>query len=212
MSGINEIEILDFLKRFANGIATMFGSDCEVIVHDLKKNGVVIAVYNGHVTGRKEGDLLNLLDIYKVEDALEGKDFYNCFARTPDGRLIKSTTIHFKGEGYHYAFGINYDFTKLSFAETVLSNFIKTGMDLENVVKNNPSEQIIEELFEKGLQSVGKPVALMNKKDRMNLVRYLKDNGGFSFKKGIQIVADKMNVSRYTIYNYLKIFEEETNK
>lgn len=56
---------------------------------------------------------------------------------------------------------------------------------------------------------MGKPIALMNKEDRMNLVRYLRDNGGFSLKKGIQNVAKKMHVSRYTIYNYLKAFEEE---
>lgn len=209
---MNDIKILDFLKRVARGISMMFGSDCEVIVHDLNKKGIVTAVYNGHITGRKEGDTLNILDIYKLEDALSGKDFYNCFAKTKDGRLIKSTTIHFKGEDYHYAFGINYDFTKLSLAETVLSNFVKTGMELEEVVNNNPSEKIIEELFENGVKLVGKPVALMNKNDRMILVKYLNDNGGFSFKKGIQIVADKMNISRYTIYNYLKIFQEDKQK
>ena len=46
----------------------------------------------------------------------------------------------------------------------------------------------------------------------MILVKYLRDNGGFSLKKGIQTVAKKMHVSRYTIYNYLKAFEEEEKK
>lgn len=204
-----EKNILDFLTRLAKAISAMFGSDCEVIVHDLKDNGVVKAVFNGHVTGRKEGDTLNLLDIYKLEDALEGKDFYNCFAKAKDGRLIKSTTIHFKGEGYHYAFGINYDFTKLSLAETVLSNFIKTGLELEKAINSKPSEKIIDDIFLEGVKMVGKPVALMNKEDRLNLVRFLKDNGGFSFKKSIQKIAEKLNVSRYTIYNYLKMLDED---
>lgn len=199
--------ILDSLTRLAKAISIMFGSDCEVIVHDLKKNGVVVVIHNGHVTGRKEGDSLNLLDIYKLDDALEGKDFYNCFAKTKDGRLIKSTTIHFKGEDYHYAFGINYDFTKLSLAETVINNFITTGMELEKVVNNKSSDKIIEDIFAEGLKIVGKPVALMNKEDRMRLVCYLKENGGFSFKKSIERIAEMMNVSRYTIYNYLKILE-----
>lgn len=47
-------EILNFLTSLAEGISAMFGPDCEVIIHDLKKKGVVTAIYNGHVTGRKK--------------------------------------------------------------------------------------------------------------------------------------------------------------
>lgn len=205
-------EILNFLTSLAEGISAMFGPDCEVIIHDLKKKGVVTAIYNGHVTGRKKGDKLNLLGIYKVEEAMEGRDFYNCLCKTHEGRLIKSTTVHFKDKNYHYAFGINYDFTKLSLAESVLSNLVKTGIEVEKAMNGNPSEKIIDDIFLDGVKMVGKPIALMNKEDRMNLVRYLKDNGGFSLKKGIQTVAKKMHVSRYTIYNYLKAFEEEENQ
>lgn len=149
------------------------------------------------------------MGIYNIEEAIEGKDFYNCLCKTHEGRLIKSTTVHFKDKNYHYAFGINYDFTKLSLAESVLSNLVKTGVDIEKVVNENPSEKMIDDIFNEGLKMVGKPIALMNKEDRMTLVRFLKDNGGFSLKKGIPTIAEKMHISRYTIYNYLKIFEDE---
>ncbi len=205
-------EILNFLTSLGEGISAMFGPDCEVIIHDLKKKGIVTAVFNGHVTGRKKGDKLNLLGIYKMEEAMEGRDFYNCLCRTAEGRLIKSTTVHFKDKNYHYAFGINYDFTKLSLAESVLSNLVRTGVEMEKVIGANPSEKMVDNIFVDGVRLVGKPVALMNKEDRMILVKYLRDNGGFSLKKGIQTVAKKMHVSRYTIYNYLKAFEEEEKK
>ena len=209
---MNGKEILNCLTSLAEGISSMFGHDCEVIIHDLKRKGIVTAIYNGHVTGRKKGDKLHMLGIYKIEEAIEGRDFYNCLCKTQEGRLIKSTTIHFKDKGYHYAFGINYDFTKLSLAESVLSNLVKTGIEVEKVIEGNPSEKIIDDIFIDGIKLIGKPVALMNKEDRMNLVKYLRDNGGFSLKKGIQTVAKKMHISRYTIYNYLKAFEEEENK
>lgn len=32
-------EILNFLTSLAEGISAMFGPDCEVIIHDLKKKG-----------------------------------------------------------------------------------------------------------------------------------------------------------------------------
>lgn len=206
---MNGKEILNFLMSLGEGISAMFGPDCEVIIHDLKNKGIVTAIYNGHVTGRRKGDRLNLLGIYKMEEAIEGRDFYNCLCRTAEGRLIKSTTVHFKDKNYHYAFGINYDFTKLSLAESVLSNLVKTGNNVETLINTNASEKIVDDIFLEGVKLVGKPIALMNKEDRMNLVRYLRDNGGFSLKKGIQNVAKKMHVSRYTIYNYLKAFEEE---
>lgn len=206
---MNGKEILNFLMSLGKGISAMFGPDCEVIIHDLKNKGIVTAIYNGHVTGRRKGDRLNLLGIYKMEEAIEGRDFYNCLCRTAEGRLIKSTTVHFKDKNYHYAFGINYDFTKLSLAESVLSNLVRTGNNVETLINTNASEKIVDDIFLEGVKLVGKPIALMNKEDRMNLVRYLRDNGGFSLKKGIQNVAKKMHVSRYTIYNYLKAFEEE---
>lgn len=206
---MNGKEILNFLMSLGEGISAMFGPDCEVIIHDLKNKGIVTAIYNGHVTGRRKGDNLNLLGIYKMEEAIEGRDFYNCLCRTAEGRLIKSTTVHFKDKNYHYAFGINYDFTKLSLAESVLSNLVRTGNNVETMINVNASEKIVDDIFLEGVKLVGKPIALMNKEDRMNLVRYLRDHGGFSLKKGIQNVAKKMHVSRYTIYNYLKAFEEE---
>lgn len=206
---MSENEILNFLTNLAEGISSMFGPDCEVIIHDLKRKGIVTVVYNGHVTGRKKGDELNLLGIYKLEEAIEGRDFYNCLCKTKEGRLIKSTTIHYKTKDYHYAFGINYDFTKLALAESVLSNLVKTGIEVEKAIHGNPSEKMIDDIFAEGVKSIGKPVALMNREDRINLVKYLNDNGGFSLKKSIQTVAKKMNISRYTIYNYLKLFENE---
>lgn len=37
------------------------------------------------------------------------QDFLNQMVVTPSGKNIKSSTFHLRGEGYHYALGINYD-------------------------------------------------------------------------------------------------------
>ena len=56
---MNVYDDLDFLKRLIKGIAEEFGSDCEVAIHDLKAGyeHSIIAIENGHVTGRKVGML-----------------------------------------------------------------------------------------------------------------------------------------------------------
>ena len=50
---------LQFLLTLAKGIASQFGPNCEVVVHDLATNDPersIVAIENGHVTGRKVGD------------------------------------------------------------------------------------------------------------------------------------------------------------
>mgnify|MGYP002753195202 CR=1 FL=1 len=50
---------LQFLFQLAKGISRQFGPNCEVVVHDLDSNdpnSSIVAIENGHVTGRKVGD------------------------------------------------------------------------------------------------------------------------------------------------------------
>ena len=50
---------LEFLLKLAKGVAQQFGPNCEVVVHDLVSNdpdSSIVAIENGHVTGRKLGD------------------------------------------------------------------------------------------------------------------------------------------------------------
>ncbi len=47
------------LNQLARGISEHFGSNCEVVIHELNEQstqGSISAIYNGHVTGRKVGD------------------------------------------------------------------------------------------------------------------------------------------------------------
>lgn len=208
---MNNKEMLSSLISLGKGISVMFGKDCEVIIHDIKNKGIVVAIYNGHVTGRKEGDSLNLLGRYKIEEVREGKDFYNCLYSDFNGKLIKSTTIHFKCKDYHYALGINYDFSKLSLAKNILDGLLETGIEVEKVVNESPTEKIINDILEEGLKVIGKPVSLLNKNDRVELVKFIDKNGGFSMRRGVQTVAEKINISKYSIYNYLKEFEKDKN-
>lgn len=210
---MNKKEAFKFLDNMAKGIAMMFGENCETIIHDFKtEDCYVVAIYNGHVTGREKGDKLNLLGMYSLDDMEEGKDFYNCLCKMKDGRVIKSTTFHFKDKGFHYVLGINFDFTKLSLAGDAILNLIKTSIDVSKVIEETPAEKVMNEIFEDGLKMIEKPIDEMTIEDRKKLVKYINDNGGFTLKKSIQTIADKMKISRYTIYNYLKEFGVDISK
>ena len=48
----------DFLIRFLNNIAALFGDGCEIVLHDFTKDydSTIIHIINGHLSGRKVGD------------------------------------------------------------------------------------------------------------------------------------------------------------
>ena len=50
---------IDFYTRLAHGLAAQFGSNCEIVVHDLESNDVehsIVAIENGYISGRQLGD------------------------------------------------------------------------------------------------------------------------------------------------------------
>ena len=97
-----------------------------MVVHDLATNDPersIVAIENGHVTGRKVGDGPS----HVVLEALRGNpeqlhDHLSYLTRTKDGKILKSTTIYIRDDdGAPIGiFGINYDITHLKNTEFML--------------------------------------------------------------------------------------------
>lgn len=54
-----DAKLLELLEQIAKAIAAQFGSNCEVVLHELSGKSAyssIVAIENGHVTGRKVGD------------------------------------------------------------------------------------------------------------------------------------------------------------
>ena len=50
---------LEGLKKIAKAISAQFGAGCEVVIHEISEQSTehsIIAIENGHVTGRTVGD------------------------------------------------------------------------------------------------------------------------------------------------------------
>ncbi len=203
---MDKIQALDFLKRISNGISTMFGSSCEAVVHDMlddKKS--IVYIVNSHVTNRNVGDKFKILGGRDIDRFFSGTDIVNSKALTKDHRTLKSSTFHIEGEGYHYALGINFDYTNFAFASGILEDFISVGQDIDELIKTAPTvEERLEVLLDDALKSIGKPISMLNKDDRISVVKSLEEKGAFIMQKSIPIVSKKLNISRYTVYNYLK--------
>lgn len=201
---------LKFLTQLARGIARQFGPNCEVVVHDLGTNEPeqsIVAIENGHITGRRLGDGPSHVvwealktDPKKLEDRLA------YLTRTEDGKILKSSTIFIRDDEGKVSgiFAINYDITMMKTMEEQLRLFTATdhtGEEPQTIVHN--VNDLLEELIEQSAKLVGKPVAMMNKEDKVKAIGFLNDSGAFLITKSGQRVCNFFGISKYTLYSYL---------
>ena len=211
---MNREEMLTFLKNEARGIAAMFGPNCETLVHDMTRPGhPILAIYNGTVTGREVGSTADIFgDIGDYDQTVYAKkDYTNQMVISRDGRTLKSSTFNVVGEDYHFAFGINMDITSMVRASQVLSELTATSGDLQQTMMQDARSQL-EELLRECVSAVGKTPENMKKTDRMRIIRMLYKRRAFTYQKSVAIVAERLNVSRYTVYKYMHELEEAEKK
>lgn len=203
-------EMLNFLKNEARGLAMMLGPNCETIVHDMTRPGhPILAIYNGTVTGREIGSTVDIFgDIGDYDPTLySNRDYVNQLVLSRDGRMLKSSTFNVAGEDYHFALGINIDITGLARAQQTLSELTATSGELQQTLMQDARSQL-EELLRECISAVGKEPSEMKKTDRMRIIRMLYKRRAFTYQKSVAVVAERLCVSRYTVYKYMHELEE----
>ena len=202
--------LLEDLTKVARGICATFGSDCEVVIHDLHNKSIensIVFIENGHVSGRKIGDGPSRIVLESLTDeSKEHKDRVAYLTRTPDGKVLKSTTVYIKDDDGKVIglMGINYDISKFISATTTLEEFTKledTDAEPEEISRN--VADLLDELLMQSEKLIGKPPALMTKDEKVRAIKYLNDNGAFLVTKSGPKVCEFYGISTYTLYSYL---------
>ena len=207
---------LDFLKQLAHGLAVQFGSSCEVVIHDLTQkdlNQSIVHIENGHVSKRSKGDGPSGVVLEALRsDPSSLKDRLSYLTKTGDGRILKSSTLYIRDENgrVNYLFSLNYDITTLLAAETALHSLIQAGENnrqgdssgTPQKITHNVNE-LLDQLIEQAIARVGKPVALMNKDDKVSVVQFLNNAGAFLITKSGDKVASLLGISKFTLYSYM---------
>lgn len=202
---------LDFLKRLAKGIVQHFGNDCEVLIHDLKAESLqstIIGIENGRVTNRKIGDGASHIVIEALKSAKhDSKDSLCYLTKTHDGRTLKSSSIYIRDENNEPSgiFCINYDITQLTIAENSIKSLLyhkEESVDLEKIPRN--VNDLLDDLIEQSVRVIGKPLALMNKEDKIKAIQFLNEAGAFLITKSGDKISEYFGISKFSIYNYIK--------
>ena len=210
-------QILHFLKQLAHGLAAQFGNSCEVVIHDLTKKDLdksIVYIENGHVSNRHTGDGPSGIVLETLRsDPGKLKDKLAYLTRTDDGRILKSSTLYIRNEEGKivYIFSMNYDITTLLAAENSIRGLVQTepedshgedASDSPQRITHNVTE-LLDLLIEQAIARVGKPVAMMNKDDKVAVVQYLNNAGAFLITKSGDKVSSLLGISKFTLYSYM---------
>ena len=205
-----EAKRLELLRQIAAGIAAQFGDRCEVVIHDVSSNHpehTIVHIENGYISGRKVGDGASSVVLEQLQHQNEQPQDHLCYlTRTPDGRILKSSSLYIRNsKGVVVAIlSINYDVSALTMIrqtiDAMLSTHDQVQAEPERIINVN---NVLDELVEQSVALVGKPVALMNKDDKIKAIRFLNESGAFLVTKSGDKVAKYFGISKYTLYSYI---------
>lgn len=217
-------KIFEILKPLVHCLGDLFGSACEVVLHDLRRpESSIVDIANGHVTGRRVGgpivggplDDQALAWLHQPGDPTQ---VHMYATRTADGRRLKSATILYRDAAGQplAALCINYDIS----VPLVMERFLRGLIDLHpseagpagpGPAQPGPETQdpvdveaMITELIDSCVAEVGVAPEQMSKQQRFQVVKALDERGVFLMRGIVQRVARALGVSKFTIYNYLE--------
>jgi len=199
-------ELVKYIS-IANVIAQTFGKHCEVVIHDLSipQNSVVYTV-NNHVTGRKVGQSFEHL----IKDVLLSKKFeHDCTANyitiTEDGRKIKSSTALIRNSENKVigALCINYDLESLHNMKSFLDEFMAAEQEETKTIVEPFKNimEIVDDLIDKIIGNA--QVETLKRKDKIELISFMDKKGLFLIKGAVEKAAEKLQISKVTVYSYL---------
>ncbi|HDQ13271.1 MAG TPA: hypothetical protein ENN41_00450 [Sediminispirochaeta sp.] len=199
--------LLDTVGSIARAIARQFGEYCEVVVHSLEDfERSIIEIENGEITGRQVGGPVTDFALSLLEKEDDSTVHGPYFSKTDTGRHLKSTTTVINNK-QREAVGflcINFDISApfAPLMESLLSGLGGGQMVTEHFPLT--AKDLVEGSFREALQEVSQMTGVSPTQKNKMVVEELYKRGVFHVKNGIDIVAEKLGISRYTIYNYIR--------
>lgn len=206
----------EFFDKLLTMLSRQFGDKCEIVLHDLSGDyeHTIVDIRNNEVTGRKIGGFGSNLGLEVLKGTSGSGDRYNYITYTKDNKILRSSSLYMHDEDGKVigALCINLDITETTKLESFLRKY--NNFDFREISNNkNGLEEYFAEnvndlldfLINKGQEIINKPVAIMNRDEKIRFIKWLDDHGAFLISKSGEYVSDLMGISKYTFYNYLDI-------
>jgi predicted transcriptional regulator YheO len=199
---------LKFACDLAPALAKALGPGYEIVVHDLSRPLSSIIAIAGNVTNRKVGGPVTDLGLRVLKEGRTDEHLFNYRSQTADGRILRSSSLFIHDSGR--AIGcicINRDVTSWLHVKGLISEMCRTEEThpLEETAESYPIDidELLQTTLDRAVQETGKLPPTMSRDDKIAIVHSLNAMGMFQIRGAASYVADRLAVSRHTIYNYL---------
>ncbi|MFC2008688.1 transcriptional regulator [Chloroflexota bacterium] len=202
--------VLHRFEQVVEGFGQILGSNCEIVLHALEDpSRSVIKIANGTVTGRTIGSPMTDfgMQILQNADKLESDVVGVYHTKSNRGTPLKSATVLIRNpRGKPIGMlCINMDLAVplVDFARELVGTVQPTE---ERAVEHFPisATELVASTLEEALVEANSGRRLSTRERNRLVVAQLHNRGVFRVKGAVDIIARKMGVSRYTVYNYLR--------
>lgn len=207
-------DVLDTFRPAMRAIAAAGGPACEVVLHNLDGEDVdlgstIMAIENGHVTGREVGGPSTSIGLEVQKDPLADHDAFGYRGFTSDGRELRCSSTYFRNpEGRIIAaLCINVDLSAVQHARFLLDTMLPRH-EAESAAQ--PDEyfgrdlvSVMDTMITEAIREVGKPVAQMSRDEKIGVLQRLDARGATQMRKSVETIAVRLGISRVTAYAYL---------
>ncbi len=202
-------EILSHYEKIGELLAEMFEPHLEVAVHDLRyPEHSIIAIFNGHITGRNIGEGTSDLGYEKVSGKVPDK-VVNYKNESPDGKPLKSSSLTIRNNKGDIigSMGLNYDISVFDQFSNVLSIFTNTEENTiihgkEAFFYGNTKEDIQIAINHYKISN-GLTNKVLSRKDKHDVIRFLINGGHLNKRGAVAIIGEALSVTRPTVYKYI---------
>lgn len=197
-----------------NFIGDACGKSFEVILHDVADpENSVIAVKNGHLSGRKIGDSMTDLAMQVLnQNESQDKDYIASYeGRLKNGKIFVSSTYFIKDEGTLIGMlCINYDSSLLLGISQQVANLLDSfnlsptdNREAYTEVLDGSISNMAENIIDTTISNLNITPNRMTIKEKTKIIAELDKQDVFSAKGSVMHVAQALQISEPTVYRYL---------
>jgi len=213
--------VINALRPVVPMLAAMAGPHLEVVLHDVSRpENSVIAIANGHISGRSVGSSVlegpqndrgfAAATRIKSKDGAVHSIVEDYGTVTADGRELRSASAVFRdASGEPFAtLCLNADMSGFQAAHGWLSQMLKPMVPaVAPVLPPAPAESQMDTLMQEIISEAVGPggcAETMKREEKIQAVGAMQRRGLFIVKGGVERAAAALGVSRFTVYNYME--------
>lgn len=191
------------VEPLVRGVAATLGPNCEVVLHDFRTPEQSIRAIAGTVTARAIGGAMSEIGLGVLAQGDDAEDQLNYVTRTPDGRMIKSSTMVLRTASGRVvgAFCVNVDVSELRVAASSLLAMIGELPEPETTtIFSDDIGDVVETVVTQEESRLGRVLPRNTREGRLEIIAALDKRGVFRLPRATQQVASHLGVSRATVY------------